>query len=166
MDGKKIGGCLKKILKNFRYEKKNLAENEAKSWKIDFRLLLCNKFYFFVSNLNSVCSQLSFDVHIAYIGEGQIFTYDFFRGQTRWLRRPLTGKVWNMGLVSKSPHVDKDPIYHLRPCLVDLSDKWQCYRSKTKMGASHPPPPFRSMKYSTFLRVKIDLIAICCCLNN
>ena len=128
MDGKKIGGCLKKILKNFRYEKKNLAENEAKSWKIDFRLLLCNKFYFFVSNLNSVCSQLSFDVHIAYIGEGQIFCLWFFRGQTRWLRRPLTGKVCNIGLVSKSLQVHRDPIYHLRPCLVDLSKNWQCYR--------------------------------------
>ena len=140
MDGKKIGGCLKKILKNFRYEKKNLTENEAKSWKIDFRLLLCNKFYFFVSNLNSVCSQLSFDVHIAYIGEGQIFRLWFFCSQTRWLWRSLTGKVCNIWKYSRVLQVGKDVSFHLKPCLFDLGKNWDCNRSKTKVGRIFPPP--------------------------
>ena len=70
------------------------------------------------------------------IGEVRIFTYGFFEGQTRWLWRPLTGKVCNIEDWSNNLHVAEDVSFHLRPCLVDLAEKWQCYRSKTKMGAS------------------------------
>ena len=35
-----------------------------KFWKTDFRKLFYNKFYFFMSNLNVECFQLSFDIVI------------------------------------------------------------------------------------------------------
>ena len=40
-----------------------------KFWKTDFRKLFYNKFYFFMSNLNVECFQLSFDIHIVHVGQ-------------------------------------------------------------------------------------------------
>ena len=37
--------------------------------KVDFCQIFHNKLYFFMSNLNLECSQLSFDVHIVHIDQ-------------------------------------------------------------------------------------------------
>ena len=76
------------------------------------------------------------------IVEGQIFHLWFFRGLTSWLRRPLTGKVWNIGKGSKSLHVDKDPNFHLRPCFIDLKQNWG-RNSSTNYTVLIPPLPVR-----------------------
>ena len=52
---KKLWGLYIKISKNHK--------------KIDFRLLFCNKSYFFMSNLNLECSQLWFGVHIVHVAQ-------------------------------------------------------------------------------------------------
>ena len=45
-----------------------------------------------MSNLNLVCSQISFDVPIAHIGEGQIFNYDYFAVRQGDFGVPLLAK--------------------------------------------------------------------------
>ena len=63
-----------------------------------------NKFYFFISNLNVECFQLSFDIHIVHVGQKmtnfQKLWYrkaENFRGQSSQLRRRLTAKLCNLG---------------------------------------------------------------------
>ena len=59
-----------KIFEKFVFRKKNLIKNETKILKKTF---LCkffhNKLYFFMSNLNLECFQLSFDIHIVHVGQ-------------------------------------------------------------------------------------------------
>ena len=65
----KMGGCIINFLKNSSFEKKNWSKMGPKFWKTDFRKLFFNKFYFFMSNLNVECFQLSFDIHIVHVGQ-------------------------------------------------------------------------------------------------
>ena len=65
-----------------------------------------------------------------------------FRGQTRLLRRHLTSKLCNLGWCSKTLEADKDASFHLRPCLVDLDEKWGWNSSKNLGGVIHPPTQY------------------------
>ena len=65
----KMGGCIINFLKNSSFEKKIWSKMGRKFWKTDFRKLFYNKFYFFMSNLNVECFQLSFDIHIVHVGQ-------------------------------------------------------------------------------------------------
>ena len=75
------------------------------------------------------CCQLSFDIHIAYVGKKfWIFKFLYqkqvnFQSQTRLLRRPLLEKLYIIGMYSMTLLVDKDPNFHLRSCLGDLDEK-------------------------------------------
>ena len=131
-----------------------------KFWKTDFRKLFYNKFYFFMSNLNVECFQLSFDIHIVHIGQKttkfrklQHRKLENFRGQSRLLRRHLTTKLCNLGMCSKALEVDNDASFHLRLCLVDL-DKVQGRRFKrSAMCQFDPPPYYRLTKKPILIRV-------------
>ena len=65
-----FGGCIWKFSKIFDFEKKNAIKNETQNFE---NLILCkffhNKLYFFMSNLNLEWFQLSFDIHIVYVGK-------------------------------------------------------------------------------------------------
>ena len=79
----------------------------------------------------------------------------FFRGLTRWLRRALTSKVCNIGQFSKCPQVDKDPNFHLRPCLVGLDVKWGHQKPrKPEWVESTPPRCWRYLSKPGVDRVK------------
>ena len=69
MPEKKIGGCIIKFSKNFDSKKKISPKMRQNHGKVDFRQIFHNKLYFFMSNLNLECSQLSFDIHIAHVGQ-------------------------------------------------------------------------------------------------
>ncbi len=83
-----------------------------------------------MSNLNVECFKLSFDIHIVYVGQKmtnfQKLWYqklENFRGQSRLLRRHFTVKLYNLGWCSRTQLIDKDASFHLKPRLVDLSEK-------------------------------------------
>ena len=57
------------FLKNLSWEKKNFVETGAKILKKKNYDFFYSKLYFLMSNLNSECFQLSFDVHIVYVGQ-------------------------------------------------------------------------------------------------
>ena len=90
---------------------------------------ISQKMYCFRSNLSLECCQLSFDIHIAYVGQKlRIFKFLYqkqvnFQSQTRLLRRPLLEKLYIIGMYSMTLLVDKDPNFHLRSCLGDLDEK-------------------------------------------
>ena len=69
MAEKKIGGCIIEFSKNFDSKKKISLKMRQNHGKVDFRQIFHNKLYFFMSNLNLECSQLSFDVHIVHIDQ-------------------------------------------------------------------------------------------------
>ena len=62
-------GLSKKFLKNLSWEKKNFVETGAKILKKKIMIFFYNKLYFLMSNVNLECFQLSFDVHIVYVGQ-------------------------------------------------------------------------------------------------
>ena len=76
-----------------------------------------------MSNLNSECSQLSFGIHIVHIAQKmpklRFSPMNFSRSTLVTLAPPMS----KVGQVSKSLQVEKDPIYHLTPCLIDLNEK-------------------------------------------
>ena len=74
-----------------------------------------------------------------------------FRGQSRLLRRHLTAKLCNLGWCSKTQWADKDASFHLRPCLVDLDEKWGWNSSKSLGGVIHPPHPLDGPKSPSWL---------------
>ena len=66
----KFGGLYTKIFKKFEFQKKKFL----RSWGENFeKFVFCNyfysKLYFFRSNMNLEFLQLSFDIHVAYIGQ-------------------------------------------------------------------------------------------------
>ena len=63
-------GVVKKFFEKFEFEKKkNFVETGAKILKKKIMIFFYSKLYFLMSNLNSECFQLSFDVHIVYVGQ-------------------------------------------------------------------------------------------------
>ena len=67
---KKKWGVFTKIFEKFEFRKKKIPPKMRQNLrKNDFCPIFCNKLHFFMSNLNSECSQLSFDIHIAHIGQ-------------------------------------------------------------------------------------------------
>ena len=62
-------GCKKKFFEKFEFEKKKFVETGAKILKKKIMIFFYSKLYFLMSNLNSECFQLSFDVHIVYVGQ-------------------------------------------------------------------------------------------------
>ena len=65
-------GVVFKNFTNFQFEKKNSKKQGKKFEKFNFLNFLKsfqNKLYFIMSNLNSECLQLSFDVHIVHISQ-------------------------------------------------------------------------------------------------
>ena len=78
----KFGGLYIKIFKNFSFEKKNFIKAGTKNFE---KSVSCKKIqsksYFSMLNLNLECSQLSFDIHIAYVGKKwQIFKFFIPKG--------------------------------------------------------------------------------------
>ena len=66
----KMGGCIINFLKNSSFEKKKCGQKKEENFeKLIFRKFFYNKFYFFMSNLNVECFQLSFDIHIVHVGQ-------------------------------------------------------------------------------------------------
>ena len=66
----KMGVCIINFLKNSSFEKKKFGQKWDENFgKLIFRKLFYNKFYFFMSNLNVECFQLSFDIHIVHVGQ-------------------------------------------------------------------------------------------------
>ena len=141
---KKNWGVYNKIFEKFRFEKKKSHPKWGEIMKKFIfakfskqTIIFHAKFEFRMISALIWCTYCPYRSKIC---KGQIFGYDFFRGQTRWLRRPLTGKVWNIGLVSKSLQADKDQIYHLKPCLIDLDEIWPSYSRSNLTGWFTPPP--------------------------
>ena len=65
-----FGGCIKKILKNLRSKFFFFVKIEAKIFENPiFAKKNYKQLYFFFSDLNLECFQLSFDVYIVYIHE-------------------------------------------------------------------------------------------------
>ena len=55
---------------NFQFGKKNFSKNRGEKFeKSNFLKNFQNKLYFIMSNLNSECLQLSFDVHIVHVSQ-------------------------------------------------------------------------------------------------
>ena len=65
----KMGGCIINFLKNLSFEKKCGQKRDENFEKLILRKFIHNKFYFFMSNLNVECFQLSFDIHIVHVGQ-------------------------------------------------------------------------------------------------
>ena len=124
-----LGGCIENFSKILSFEKKNFVEAWSKILKNLFFTKISQKMYCFRSNLSLECCQLSFDIHIAYVGQKlRIFKFLYqkqvnFQSQTRLLRRPLLEKLYIIGMYSMTLLVDKDPNFHLRSCLGDLDEK-------------------------------------------
>ena len=73
----KFGGLYIKIFEKFEFRKKKFRQSRDENFE---KSVFCKKFqsksYFSMSNLNLECSQLSFDIHIAYVGKKwQIFKF-------------------------------------------------------------------------------------------
>ena len=66
---KKLGGVYKIFRKICVSNKPIPPKMRQNLGKNNFRPIFCNKLHFFMSNFNSECSQLSFDIHIAHIGQ-------------------------------------------------------------------------------------------------
>ena len=65
----KMGGCIINFLKNSSFKKKCGQKWDENFEKLILRKFFYNKFYFFMSNLNVECFQLSFDIHIVHVGQ-------------------------------------------------------------------------------------------------
>ena len=71
-----LGCCIKIFSKNLSFDKKNFVEAGTKILKNPFFTKISQKMYCFRSNLSLECCQLSFDIHIAYVGKKwQIFKF-------------------------------------------------------------------------------------------
>ena len=64
-----LGGCIENFSKILSFEKKNFVEAWSKILKNLFFTKISQKMYCFRSNLSLECCQLSFDIHIAYVGQ-------------------------------------------------------------------------------------------------
>ena len=66
----KMGGCIINFLKKSNFKKKKCGQKWDENFeKLILRNFFYNKFYFFMSNLNVECFQLSFDIHIVHVGQ-------------------------------------------------------------------------------------------------
>ena len=59
----------KKFFEKFEFEKKKICQNWSENFEKKNYDFFYSKLYFLMSNLNSECFQLSFDVHIVYVGQ-------------------------------------------------------------------------------------------------
>ena len=126
----KFGGLYIKIFEKFEFRKKKFRQSRDENFE---KSVFCKKFqsksYFSMSNLNLECSQLSFDIHIAYVGKKwQIFKFFIPKGSkfsksNQATLAPPSGKTIHIAMCSMTLLVDKDPNFHLRSCLVDLDEK-------------------------------------------
>ena len=65
----KFLGLYKNFFQKFDFEKKNFKKNFRKFFKIQFLQKKYSILYFLIANLILECFQLSFDIHIAYVGK-------------------------------------------------------------------------------------------------
>ena len=81
-----------------------------------------------------------------------------FLCKTNGPKGSLTKKLWKKGWFSIMLRVDKDASFHIRPFLFDLYEIWQWIRIiKRNVPLWSPPPPYRSTKKPTLIRVKQPL---------
>ena len=65
-----LGGLYTKIFKKFEFRKKKFLQSWSENFeKFVFHNYFYNKLYFFMSNLNLECFQLSFHIHIVIVGQ-------------------------------------------------------------------------------------------------
>ena len=62
-------GCIWKFSKILSFEKKIPSKMRRKFKKIFFCKFFHNQLYFFMTNLNLECFELSFDIHIVHVGQ-------------------------------------------------------------------------------------------------
>ena len=75
--------------------------------------------------------------------------------KTNELQGSLTNKLRKKGSFSMILKVNKDASFHIRPFLFDLYEIWQWIRIiKRNVPLWSPPPPYRSTKKPTLIRVK------------
>ena len=78
----KFGGLYKLFFEKFEFQKKKFRQSRDQNFeKSVFFKKFQSKLYFSMSNLNLECFQLSFDIHIAYVGKKwQIFKFFIPKG--------------------------------------------------------------------------------------
>ena len=77
-----------------------------------------------------------------------------FLCKTNELQGSLTNKLRKKGLFSMILKVNKDASFHIRPFLFDLYEIWQWIRIIKRNVPLWSPPPYRSTKKPTLIRVK------------
>ena len=65
----KNGGLYNNFFEKFEFQKKCVQKWDKNFEKLILRKFFYNKLYFFMSNLNVECFQLSFDIHIVNVGQ-------------------------------------------------------------------------------------------------
>ena len=90
-------GSVYKIFRKIWVSKKTIPPKMRQNQeKFDFHQIFHNKLYFFMSNLNSECSQLWFGIHIVHIEQKLakvgFFTYEYFAINLGDFGAPLRAK--------------------------------------------------------------------------
>ena len=137
--GKRNLEKLKKIILLFRNERVSTLE---KNWKNRFFCFFAKKSYYFCLNLNSTCSQLTFEVYNnCFFQNFQIFIFLAmkFPSITTFILWPLVAKIVIIGDYFKYLWTAKHQNIYLRSSFGHLEVFWQLYRVLPCRGPKGPP---------------------------